>query len=30
MAKDLKAAVLPDRGIKMMVVKDGKRDVRAV
>ena len=30
MVKDLKAAVFPDREIKMMVVKDGVRDVRAV
>ena len=30
MVKDLKAAVFPDREIKMMVVKDGKRDVRVV
>ena len=30
MAKDLKAAVFPDRKIRMIVVKDGVRDVRAV
>ena len=30
MVKDLKAAVFPDREIRMMVVKDGVRDVRAV
>jgi len=30
MVKDLKAAVFPDREIRMMVVKDGKRDVRVV
>ena len=30
MVKDLKAAVFPDREIKMMVVKDGARDVRVV
>jgi hemolysin-activating ACP:hemolysin acyltransferase len=28
--KDLKAAVFPNREIKMLVVKDGKRDVRVV
>jgi len=28
MVKDLKAAVFPDREIKMLAVKDGKRDVR--
>ncbi len=27
--KDLKAAVFPDREIRMLVVKDGKREVRA-
>ena len=30
MVNDLKAAVFPDREIRMMVVKDGVRDVRAV
>jgi cytolysin-activating lysine-acyltransferase len=30
MVKDLKAAVFPDREIRMLVVKDGKRDVRVV
>ena len=30
MVKDLKAAVFPDREIRMMVVKDGVRDVRVV
>ncbi len=28
MVKDLKAAVFPDREIRMLAVKDGKRDVR--
>ncbi len=30
MVKGLEAAVFPDREIKMLAVKDGKRDVRAV
>ena len=30
MVKDLKAAVFPDREIRMLVVKDGVKDVRAV
>ena len=30
MVKDLKAAVFPDREIRMLVVKDGIRDVRVV
>ena len=30
MVKDLEAAVFPDREIRMMVVKDGVRDVRAM
>jgi cytolysin-activating lysine-acyltransferase len=30
MVKDLKAAVFPDREIRMLVVKDGVRDVRVV
>jgi hypothetical protein len=30
MVKDLKPAVFPDREIKMMVVKDGVREVRVV
>ena len=30
MVKDLKATVFPDREIKMMLVKNGVRDVRAV
>jgi cytolysin-activating lysine-acyltransferase len=30
MVKDLKAALFPDREVKMMVVRDGSRDVRAV
>ena len=29
MVKDLKAAVFPDREIKMVVVKDGRRDLRS-
>ena len=30
MVKDLKAAVFPDREIRMMVVRDGVRDLRKV
>ena len=30
MIGDIKAAVFPDREIKMLAVKDGKRDVRVV
>ena len=30
MVQDLKAAVFPDREIRMMVVRDGVRDVRMV
>ncbi len=30
MVKDLKTAVFPDREIRMLVVKDGVREVRAV
>ena len=30
MVKDLKAAVFPDREIKMMAVRDGVRNVRVI